>query len=436
MAKPLKPFVRSGGYYPSAKYTPLVYPGGYTTLNAKNGKPEPSDPLNTFVGKIVRFLAKRSLPIVKLEANFTPIQDLNGYEAPWPAGGGKNKFPNVLPANTINAKIGSGSIQSAANARVFAIPCKTNTDYCFSQMSTGDGWIAAFGDKLPAVGDVVYSEKILINYTTYTMNSGTHTYILIHVSSEDVFAALNNSTFLTMIEEGTTRSATYSPYSNICPISGHTGCDIFDKAEYDAQATPTVSISFGQTVYGGTLTVNEDGSGLLTVDRVTDTFTKDSVWYAFSTGTGNSSAVVQLTEYQNCKYVDGASNRNGSIASTGKEAQNYWISARQNETGAITDMGFAYSSTGQLRFHRLDVANITDLASFKANFPDTQICYYLATPVTILLTASQINTLVDENNVWVDAATGDITVQAYGIPIGGSATSPMVGAGQAGHMII
>lgn len=33
MARPLKPFIRGGGYFPSKRWTPLVYPGGYTTMN-------------------------------------------------------------------------------------------------------------------------------------------------------------------------------------------------------------------------------------------------------------------------------------------------------------------------------------------------------------------------------------------------------------------
>lgn len=33
MARPLKPLVRGGGYYPSNKWTPLVYNGGYTTMD-------------------------------------------------------------------------------------------------------------------------------------------------------------------------------------------------------------------------------------------------------------------------------------------------------------------------------------------------------------------------------------------------------------------
>lgn len=35
MDKPLKPLVRGGGSLPSKKRIPLVYPGGYTTLNER-----------------------------------------------------------------------------------------------------------------------------------------------------------------------------------------------------------------------------------------------------------------------------------------------------------------------------------------------------------------------------------------------------------------
>ena len=173
--------------------------------------------------------------------------------------------------------------------------------------------------------------------------------------------------------------------------------------DYHAYQGQTISVdwtSTAGTVYGGTLDVV---TGLLTVDRVCETITKDSAWYSFSTGTGNSSAAVYLEYYNNCKYVDGSSSRNGAISSTGKETGNYWIHARQNEVPE-GDMCFAYSYSGFVRFHRTDVANITDLNAFKAAFPDTQICYYLATPLTYQLTAQEVAVLVGTNNVW---STGD-----------------------------
>ena len=40
MARPLKPLIRGGGYYPSNRWTPLVYPGGYTTMQVKSGASE------------------------------------------------------------------------------------------------------------------------------------------------------------------------------------------------------------------------------------------------------------------------------------------------------------------------------------------------------------------------------------------------------------
>lgn len=44
MARPLKPFIRGGGYYPSNKWIPLVYNGGYTTMNGGE-EPEPPTPV-------------------------------------------------------------------------------------------------------------------------------------------------------------------------------------------------------------------------------------------------------------------------------------------------------------------------------------------------------------------------------------------------------
>lgn len=198
-----------------------------------------------------------------------------------------------------------------------------------------------------------------------------------------------------------TQSGTGDPSpDNVRPISGHSSVNVIVSPTLNPLDGTITNIHLGTTVYGGQLDVL---TGVLTVDRVIDTFTKDSAWYGFSTGTGNSSAVVQLTEYQNCRFISGVQSKNGAISSTGKEASNYWIGARQNETLSDGDMCFAYSSSGQLRFHRADVANITDLNSFKANFPDTQVCYYLATPTTVQLTGQQIATFLGTNHVWCDS---------------------------------
>lgn len=43
MARPLKPLVRGGGYYPSNLVTPLVYRGGYTAAQGGGENPLPDD---------------------------------------------------------------------------------------------------------------------------------------------------------------------------------------------------------------------------------------------------------------------------------------------------------------------------------------------------------------------------------------------------------
>ena len=157
-----------------------------------------------------------------LVASMSPIQDLHGYNSPWPAGGGKNLFPDTMPSHAIHGSLDSGTntIVSATNSWVFAIPCEQNTDYTFSDTGTL-GWTIAYGDKLPEIGDSIDYRGSMLNRDAYTQNSGTHTYILLRFSNTSDYEA-GVSTNKCMVEKGSTATA-YAPYSNICPISGRTG---------------------------------------------------------------------------------------------------------------------------------------------------------------------------------------------------------------------
>lgn len=75
MAKPLKPFVR-GGYYPSSRWTPLVYPGGYTTANG-------AMPLiNTVKGAIAHVTDALAMPAIGLKCEINPLQAGTGDPSP------------------------------------------------------------------------------------------------------------------------------------------------------------------------------------------------------------------------------------------------------------------------------------------------------------------------------------------------------------------
>lgn len=190
---------------------------------------------------------------------------------------------------------------------------------------------------------------------------------------------------------------------NVRPILGTDKLNLFVEESYDPSATPKAVIIFDNTLYGGTA---EIVAGTGSDGFASEIITKDSAWYGFSTGTGNSSAVVQLANYQNVKYVDGVASYNGALGSVGPELQNYWINPRQNETCA--DMGFAYSASGQLRIHRSDVTNITDLDSFKAALPDIQIVYPLATPTPYTIDGHTIHTPSGTATTWATAEDGTV----------------------------
>ncbi len=41
-------------------------------------------------GGVVSFRADKALPLIRCVAQIEPVQDLHGYNSPWPAGGGAN----------------------------------------------------------------------------------------------------------------------------------------------------------------------------------------------------------------------------------------------------------------------------------------------------------------------------------------------------------
>ena len=338
--------------------------------------------------------------VLSLSVPIVPTQDLHGYANPWPAGGGKN-ITSMESVTTVS----NGGINEATSGQIATLQGGITYTISFDLLTAaqpGAGYSNRLGIYYNNTTAAARFELTATGRQTATFTPPSDCYINFWCGA-GVYSASTKVIDNIQLEKGSTATS-YAPYSNICPISGRTGLSVYvSPTQNQADATTYNSdwTSEAGTVYGGSLDVV---TGVLTVDRVCETITKDSAWYSFSTGTGNSSAVVNLEYYNNCKYVDGISSRNGAISSTGEETGNYWIHARQNEV-PVGDMCFAYSYTGYVRFHRTDVANITDLNAFKAAFPDTQICYYLATPLTYQLTAQEVELIKGLNNVWADTNT-------------------------------
>ena len=497
--------------------------------------------IETLVGNPVSFKAE-ALPLQELKVAINPVQDLHGQDAPYPPGGGKNQF--YCDSNK-TATLNGVTCSFDASTQEFTISGTNESSSAYVlfniEPTSEIPRNVALSSAFIGIPNGVYMNFVYYDGNWKSIGQGgtlpdsvSLSNVRIQVGVYGTAGNIPTTKFKCQIEQGSTAPTAWTPYSNICPIIGHTGVNVSrtgvnlldctatgaepdfyyhvinatitpNKITYQSTGTWAVirlyrkllpgtytvsadnsasdsgyvscqiykgntpisenvpatftlteetvinfrfvgsnataaerTVEFNNiqlekastaspyapyagttypitwetaagTVFGGTLDVV---NGVLTVDRVSETITKDSIWYSFNTGTGNSSAVVQLTDYLNVYYNDGSSSRNGSVSSTGKEAQNYWINARQNEVPDDGDMCFAYTSTGQLRFHRTDVTTITDITTFKSSFPDTQIVYKLATPVTYQLSAQQISSLLGKNCLWNDI-NGDNTVSFY-----------------------
>jgi len=174
-----------------------------------------------------------------------PIQDLHGYDHPWPAGGGKNQLPmtveGIKAANTSGTWSGNAytingvtfTIQTDDGVNVTGILINGNStsvipfilnpsfllksdSYILNGAPTSSGvetwrWQVNLGQQLNIDSgngnSLTVSEDFPNALSFIRVGSGMN---------------LQNVLFQPMIRLATETDPTFAPYSNICPISGHT----------------------------------------------------------------------------------------------------------------------------------------------------------------------------------------------------------------------
>lgn len=208
-------------------------------LNGTEGTYYPSEmgaeiidaiPTETASGNPIHITNAAAYPAESVVTTLEPIQDLHGYDKPWPAGGGVNKFDNVwLPGggywyrNTPNTK------------RVMAqnlTPVEPSTTYTISWLYASGLQIAVqeynntdtASETNPLLVDSGWKQ---VSTYTFTTNENTH-YIWLQISSVGYTEDVSPTDAVAMnvqLELGST-ATTYEPYSNICPITGYTGVEL------------------------------------------------------------------------------------------------------------------------------------------------------------------------------------------------------------------
>ena len=201
-------------------------------------------------------------PVENCVIDIEPVQDLHGYDSPWPAGGGVNLAENVslslsdLRGITVNtADDGTITINGTSEGTSFIrgyFHCPdqtaTYTWAVFNAAASTDLEFSVRNSRYNPAGG--WAPLRSANMTlTFTINSGeTAVYWQFQVKNG---ATINNATLKPMIVSGSTAPTSYSPYSNICPITGWTGCEVQRTGKNLANAKFRIkvpSITNGQMV--------------------------------------------------------------------------------------------------------------------------------------------------------------------------------------------
>lgn len=392
MARPMKPLVRSSGYYPSNRWIPLVYAGGYTTVNG-GGEPEPPPIEKTITGNPIHITDALAKLVQALSIALEPVQDLNGYSYPWPAGGGKNKFNGTFLQGYWAYADGTW-VNSPNWITTEKIPCKASTSYTVSADAKATRWQGFVW--YDSNGDFISTDNLNSNVNiglTKTSPSNA-AYLIFNIAgypgTNDTIAPSDVTYF--QLEEGSSSTA-YAPYSNICPISGWTGANVYHSGADTSDAT-TYSITFpaaAGTVYGGTLDVT---TGELTVNwAMVDLGTL--TWY--------TAASQRITRFRapviGIKQI-GSPNVLGAIVCSSYATK----TANQTYTGSL---GISLQQNANDVYIYDPQKEAFSAADFKSAMSGVQLVYELATPQTYQLTPTEVTLLLGENNIWSD---GEMTL--------------------------
>lgn len=174
--------------------------------------------LKTVTGAIVHITDAIAGAVESLSVSVEPIQNLNGYDHPWPAGGGKNLF-NIaaLWADGVNRKAGNDT------CRYYTVPLP-NGDYTVSTNVIDNSPATIASVFITNNTSTVSSTRngVFLNAPRTITAENNYLVIAIRVISPDGYLAWDENSFAPyyiQLESGSTATE-YEPYSNICPISG------------------------------------------------------------------------------------------------------------------------------------------------------------------------------------------------------------------------
>lgn len=231
----------------------------------------------TLTGNIVSFQGNGST-VRNLSVAIDPVQDLHGYSNPWPSGGGKNLIPMTLEQlkaqniggiwdgnkytfNSLDFTVLTNATGAVVGIEVSGTPSANTIFHVYDTVTLENGESYILNGCPPGGSGSTYRQVYLAETNVGEYGSGANitgdnnTHVLVIIVSA---GAQINKTFYPMIRLASVDDPSFAPYSNVCPISGWMGANIYLESVYDPTAEPKISVAWqteAGTVYGGSLNV-------------------------------------------------------------------------------------------------------------------------------------------------------------------------------------
>ena len=152
------------------------------------------------------------LPVESMTVQIEPVQDLHGQSSPYPAGGGKNKFDKTAITDYYYFDEDGNPVSNSS---------WSVSDYI---SLSGTVTISGYGDSGSAPRSCWYDEnKAFIS--SFQLPGNSFTVAVPNGAVYARFSVRHNNLNTVQVELGSSATS-YAPFSNICPISGWTGCKV------------------------------------------------------------------------------------------------------------------------------------------------------------------------------------------------------------------
>ena len=268
--------------------------------------------------------------VSSLVVDLEPIQDLNGYDSPWVGGAGKNKANPTLAFVTrsttlndvktgdevtvdANGKVSYSFTTTGRGVSIYLGYYEAGATFTFQCTIANSGLYRVLrSDTIPSGSDTVSATTVFSRQTDAgstvqhcTITDAGHYWASVYKNTQTSPVTIESI----MSEIGDTASA-YEPYSNICPITGHTEVNVTrtgknlidDSARYVASNGTTVYIGASDINYhihlkAGTYTFSAvfDGVHYGAYYREENAGSNSTIWSPSSSITSNSFTIPEGT---------------------------------------------------------------------------------------------------------------------------------------------